>query len=257
MAALLACGAASGCGPRNPPTPVPPPNRGSSSPSQPAPSDAALPAPELEASVAPARVQPGESALLTWQSRHASNVAIEPGIGAVDGIGQLRLFPDRTTTYRLTASGPGGTARRDVTVEVGNLSPDAPVSAEDIRPDPGLPLEERFRQAVQPVFFEFDKAELSPQAKRTLDANAVWLLHPDNQGFQFIIQGHCDVRGTDEYNLALGDLRAQVVREYLITKGVDPARIVTVSYGEERPFELGDTEEAHALNRRAHFVLIP
>lgn len=257
MAALLAGWTALGCGPRKPPTPVPPPNQRTSSPSQPTPSGVPLPTPELEASLVPARVLPGESALLTWRSRHASGVAIEPGIGTVDGVGQLRLFPDRTTTYRLTASGPGGITRRDVTVEVGASSPDAPLSAEDIRPDPGLPLEERFRQAVQPVFFEFDKAELGPQAKRTLDANAAWLMHSDNQGFQFIIQGHCDVRGTDEYNLALGDLRAQVVREYLVSKGVDPARIVTVSYGEERPFELGDSEEAHALNRRAHFVLIP
>ncbi|MEE8585993.1 MAG: OmpA family protein [Acidobacteriota bacterium] len=254
-AALLICCASLGCGPRKTPIPVPPPSRAPSPPSQPTPSGTPLPSPELQASVAPSRIQPGESALLTWETRHASGVSIVPGIGQVDGAGQLRLYPDLTTTYQLTALGPGGTARRNVTVEVGGLA-EAPVRAEDIRPDPSLPLEERFRQAVQPIFFEFDKAKLSLEALRVLDANAAWLAHPDNQGFQFIIQGHCDLRGTDEYNLALGDLRAQVARQHLVSKGVGPARIITVSLGEERPFEWGDTEEAHALNRRAHFVLL-
>ena len=254
-AALLICCAPLGCGPRKTPAPAGPPTRTPAPPSQPAPSDRPLPSPELQASVAPSRIQPGESALLTWESRHASRVSIAPGIGQVDRVGQLRLYPDVTTTYALTAAGSGGTVRREVTVAVGGLV-EAPLKAEDIRPDPSLPLEERFRQAVQPVFFEFDKAELSPQAWRVLDANAAWLADPDNQGFQFIIQGHCDIRGTDEYNLALGDMRAQVARQHLVSKGVDPARIITVSFGEERPFELGGTEEAHALNRRAHFVLL-
>ncbi len=251
----LSASMAIGCGPRKQPTPLPPPAPTPSPPSQPTPSDTPLPAPELRAGVAPSRIQSGESALLSWESWHASSVNIDPEIGPVDGVGQLRLYPDRTTTYQLTATGPGGMVRREVTVQVGDVD-QAPVMAEDIRIDPSLPLEERFRLAVQPIFFEFDKADLSGEARKVLDANASWLAHPDNQGFQFIIQGHCDVRGTDEYNLALGDLRAQVARQYLASKGVDPARIITVSFGEERPFEVGDTEEAHALNRRAHFVLL-
>lgn len=255
LAAALLLSALTGCKPRKLAAPAPTPTRTDAPTSQPTPSATPLPAPELRASIAPERIQPGESALLTWESRHASSVRIEPAIGPVDGSGQIRLFPDRTTAYRLRATGPGGSADAAVTIEVGGAS-EAPVSSEDIPPDPSLPLDERFKQAVKPVFFEFDRAELGLEAQRVLDGNAAWLTRPDNLEVRFIIQGHCDVRGTDEYNLALGDKRAQVVRNYLVSKGVDPIRIGTVSFGEERPFALGNTEEDHALNRRAHFVLV-
>lgn len=254
MAAALLLTVLTACGPRRTATPAPPARRVSTD-SRTTPSGTPLPAPELQANIAPERIQPGESALLTWESRHASSVSIEPGIGPVDGVGQIRLFPDRSTAYHLTASGPGGRVDVSVTVEVGGKD-EVPIASEDIPPDSALPLDERFRQAVKPVFFEFDMAELDAEARRVLDGNAAWLTRPDNLQVRFIIQGHCDVRGTDEYNLALGDKRAQAARNYLVSKGVDPDRIVTVSYGEERPFELGDSEEAHALNRRAHFVLI-
>ena len=82
------------------------------------------------------------------------------------------------------------------------------------------------------------------------------MLQPENAQVRFVIEGHCDERGTDEYNLALADMRAQVVRQFLVDAGVEPDRMSTIALGEERPFETGHSEEAWSMNRRVHFVLI-
>jgi peptidoglycan-associated lipoprotein len=106
---------------------------------------------------------------------------------------------------------------------------------------------------VQDAFFSYDESTLNPQAQAALGATATWLKsHPE---ISLLIEGHCDERGTEQYNLALGDRRANIAREYLATLGVDAARIKTVSYGVERPFDAGHTEEAWAKNRRDHLVL--
>lgn len=103
------------------------------------------------------------------------------------------------------------------------------------------------------VFFEFDKSDLQMDAVDQLKVNANWLMaNPDKA---IVIEGHCDERGTNEYNMALGDRRASSAKDYLVNLGVDPARIKTVSFGEERPFALGSNEEAWSQNRRAHFVV--
>ena len=92
------------------------------------------------------------------------------------------------------------------------------------------------------------------EARETLSQNAeVLLKHP---GAQFQIEGHCDERGTIEYNLALGERRANTTKEYLTSLGVSPDRISTISYGEEMPVDLGYTEKAWAKNRRAHFIIL-
>ena len=102
------------------------------------------------------------------------------------------------------------------------------------------------------VYFEYDSANLRPDALQKLDALAAHLqLQPQ---CRFMIEGHCDDRGTREYNLALGDKRASVVMTYLAARGVDPTRLDTVSYGKERPAVVGSTEEAWAQNRRAVMV---
>jgi peptidoglycan-associated lipoprotein len=101
--------------------------------------------------------------------------------------------------------------------------------------------------------FEFDSAKLSDQAQQILRAKAEWLRK--NPRAQIIIEGHCDERGTNEYNLALGDRRAFAAKTFLVDLGIDQSRITTVSYGEERPLDPGSTEEAWAKNRRDHFVI--
>jgi peptidoglycan-associated lipoprotein len=106
---------------------------------------------------------------------------------------------------------------------------------------------------VQDAFFSYDESTLTSEAQAALGATATWLkIHPD---IGLLIEGHCDERGTEQYNLALGDRRANIAKEYLATLGVDAARIKTVSYGVERPFDPGHTEQAWAKNRRAHLVL--
>ncbi len=102
------------------------------------------------------------------------------------------------------------------------------------------------------VFYDFDKSALRPDAVDQLKTNANWLKVNASRGV--IVEGHCDERGTNEYNLALGERRANSAKDYIVNLGVDGSRIKTVSYGEERPFASGHDEEAWAQNRRAHFV---
>ncbi len=103
------------------------------------------------------------------------------------------------------------------------------------------------------IFFEFDKAILTPEARETLTKNGAWLR--TNADVVITIEGHCDARGTNGYNLALGDRRAESVKTFLDDLGVDRSRLATISYGEERPFVRGRGEAAWAQNRRAHFQI--
>ena len=109
------------------------------------------------------------------------------------------------------------------------------------------------RGYLEDVFFDTDRFDLSPETRGVLAKNANWMLRYST--VLVLVEGHCDERNTREYNLALGDRRANAVRDYLLSLGVTADRIRTISYGEERPFALGRTEEAFRLNRRAHFVI--
>lgn len=110
------------------------------------------------------------------------------------------------------------------------------------------------RGYVQDAFFEFNDSTLTSAAQSALTSSATWL--KKNGQYNLLIEGHCDERGTEQYNLALGDRRANQAKEYLVTLGVDAGRIRTVSYGEERPFDPGHDESAWAKNRRDHLVLV-
>jgi peptidoglycan-associated lipoprotein len=99
------------------------------------------------------------------------------------------------------------------------------------------------------VFFGYDRVDLVPEARQTLDLQAEWMNRYPN--VSITIEGHADERGTREYNLALGDRRANAVRSYLITRGIDAARVQTISYGKERPAVFGTDEQSWAQNRRA------
>ncbi len=101
------------------------------------------------------------------------------------------------------------------------------------------------------IHFEYDSAGLTEQSRATLERHAVWL--QTRRGLRVTIEGHCDQRGTVEYNLALGEQRARAAWDYLVSLGVAADRLRTVSYGKERPLDPGGTEQAYALNRRAHF----
>lgn len=106
---------------------------------------------------------------------------------------------------------------------------------------------------LQTVHFGYDSSQLSPEAIAILDANAQWLTA--NPSYQIQIEGHCDERGTLEYNLNLGDRRAKSVKAYLVSRGIDPNRLHTISYGEERPLDTTGTDAAWSMNRRVQFLV--
>ena len=109
--------------------------------------------------------------------------------------------------------------------------------------------------ALKDIFFEFDKYDIRPEDAKTLDANASWL--KSNAENLVLIEGHCDERGTNEYNLALGERRAKATMNYLVSQGVQANRITIISYGEERPLCNEKTESCWAKNRHAHFLVKP
>ena len=134
-------------------------------------------------------------------------------------------------------------------VEVTEPPAEPPVEeVEEIPEEPVIKM-----PVVNDVFFEFDKSNITDESKRTLAENARQL--KDASMVAIVIEGHCDERGTNAYNLALGERRAKAAKDYLVTLGVDGTRITTISYGEERPFDTGHDEAAWAKNRRAHFVI--
>lgn len=106
---------------------------------------------------------------------------------------------------------------------------------------------------LKPAFFDYDKADIRGDSRDVLATNATWL--KKYSSVQFTIEGHSDERGTAQYNLALGDRRANAAKDYLVSLGVDASRIKTVSYGKERPFATGHDEDSWQKNRRAHFVV--
>jgi peptidoglycan-associated lipoprotein len=109
---------------------------------------------------------------------------------------------------------------------------------------------------IRDAFFNYDEATLDDAAQSALTSSATWLKGKDGATYNVLVEGHCDERGTEQYNLALGDRRANTAKEYLVTLGVDARRIRTVSYGEERPFDDGHDDSAWSKNRRAHIVLV-
>ena len=112
------------------------------------------------------------------------------------------------------------------------------------------------RGYLRDAFFGYDESTLTPSGQDALSSSATWLRGPQGSRYNLLIEGHTDERGTEQYNLALGDRRASIARDYLVTLGVNAGRIRTVSYGEERPFDPGHDETAWAKNRRAHLVLV-
>lgn len=134
----------------------------------------------------------------------------------------------------------------------------AAIREEELREEQLREKSERIQSAREmfeneDILFEFDSASLSVEAQEILRAKAAWLR--ENPRAQVVIEGHCDERGTNEYNLALGDRRAFSSKSFLVDLGIADTRLKTISYGEERPVDTAPTEDAWAKNRRAHFVI--
>ncbi len=211
-------------------------------PPPPPPPPAAAPTASLSAS--PNTVDKGGSTTLTWQTTNATDISID-GIGAVQPNGSQQVTPADSTTYHLTAKGPGGT--QEATARVTVNAPAAPPA-----PTASAAEEELFSQTVKDIFFEYDKFDISPDQQAALRGDIDFLKQHAN--VRFTVEGHCDERGSTEYNLALGDNRANSVKNALVQGGVSADRIKTISYGKEKPFCTQSNEQCWQQNRRGHFV---
>ena len=215
-------------------------------PPPPAPAPAPAPArPTVTLQASPASINKGESSTLSWNSTDATQLSIAPDVGAVTAQGSTKVTPSDSTTYTITASGPGGSASATATVSV-NAPPPPP-------PPPAGPTEdELFLREVRDAYFDYDKADIRPDARAALSTTADFLKKYPR--FKVTIEGHCDERGSTEYNLGLGDRRASAVKQFLVSLGISGDRLNTVSYGKEKPFCMESNESCWQQNRRGHFV---
>ena len=210
-----------------PPPPLPPPP---------------VAAPTASLSANPNVIEPGQSTTLTWRTENATDVSLE-GMGTVEANGSRSMTPNNSTTYRLIAKGPGGTQEATARVTVAGPSAGSMSNPGD---------EELFAQSVKDVFFDYDRYDIRSDAAQQIAANARFLAQHPNM--RFLIEGHCDERGSTEYNLGLGDNRASATKDALVKAGVSADRIKTISYGKEKPFCTESNEQCWQQNRRGHFV---
>jgi peptidoglycan-associated lipoprotein len=237
---------AAGCKKKPPVTPPPPPTPVQ----QPAP--APKPAAVINSFTAePSTIVRGEASTLRWDVANATEVSIDGGIGTVPARGSRQVYPTSNTTYRMNAKGAGGDAVAAVTVAVTTPPPPPPPP-----PVAKASLSERMAKDVQDVFFDYDKSEVREDARATLQRNADALkaILNDFPSAVISVEGHCDERGSAEYNLGLGDRRSTSVKEFLTQIGVPADRVKTISYGKEKPFCTEANEDCYSKNRRAHFV---
>ena len=215
--------------PPPPPPPVAPPAR-----------------PTVTLQASPTLIQKGETATLTWSSTNATSLSLSPEVGAVTAEGSSRVTPSDSTTYTITATGPGGSADATARVSVAPPPPPPPVAHQPS-------VQELFDKEVKDAYFDYDKADIRADARDALSTTAQFLRsYPQ---VKVVLEGHCDERGSTEYNLALGDRRAAAAKQFLVSLGISTDRVDTVSYGKEKPFCSASTEECYTQNRRGHFVM--
>jgi peptidoglycan-associated lipoprotein len=193
----------------------------------------------------PTSINKGDSSTLSWTSTDATSLTISPEVGTVVAQGSTKVTPSDSTTYTITATGPGGSADSSARITVA-----APVVEQP--PQHSDTVDELFLKEVHDAYFDLDKADIRSDARQVLAHNADFLRsYPQ---VKVTIEGHCDERGSTEYNLALGDRRAAAVKNYLVSLGIGADRLSTVSYGKEKPVCMESNEDCWQKNRRGHFV---
>jgi peptidoglycan-associated lipoprotein len=201
----------------------------------------AAPAPTAHITAEPSAISAGDQVTLTWKTTDATSVSIE-GIGDVPTSGTKSVTPTVSTNYHLVAKGEGGTA--DDTARVTVSSP-PPVQ----QPTNTMSAEEEFKANVQDIYFDYDAYDVRTDAQTILSKDAAYLSsHPN---VRVVIGGYCDERGSNEYNLGLGQNRADAAKNALVAAGVAASRIRVISYGKEKPFCTESTEACWQQNRRA------
>jgi peptidoglycan-associated lipoprotein len=245
---------AAGCkkkAPTPPPAPPPPASSGNTTTTE----TTRPPAPVVaQFSAEPTSIQRGQSSTLRWDvTGSVTSVSLDQTIGTVQNTGNRRVFPSESTAYTLTAAGPGGTTTASATVNVTSPPPPPPPTG-----DSGVPkgdVGSRLNSQVQDVYFDYDKSDIRGDAQATLqqDAAALKAILADFPNSIIVIEGHCDDRGSAEYNLGLGDRRASSAKEFLVQLGVPADRLQTISYGKERPQCTDQNDSCWQRNRRVHF----
>lgn len=230
FAAIFIVLATSGCHKKSaqatPPPPPPPP-----------------PAPTATLAANPAVIEQGQSATLTWQTNNATDINID-GIGTVMASGSSTVTPSASTTYTLTAKGPGGSNDASTRVTVNARVAQAPA--------PSISDEDLFARNVKDVLFDYDQSGIRTDQAANVHSDGAFLTqHPS---IRVLVEGHCDDRGSEEYNLALGTHRAESLKQSLLQQGVSADRIKTVSYGKEKPFCTDNNEGCWQRNRVDHLA---
>ena len=208
-----------------------------------APTENGVPTAQLTAT--PTVISAGDQVQLRWATTNATSISID-GIGDVPSVGVKTVTPSESTTYHLVAR--AGSLTADASASVTVNSPPA-ISV----PSSSMSAEEEFNARVQPIFFDYDTYDIRGDAQAILAKNADYLnAHPE---IKVVIGGYCDERGSDEYNLVLGQNRAEAAKTALVTAGIAADRIRVISYGKEKPFCSDSTEECWQLNRRDGFAI--
>ncbi len=207
-------------------------------------------APTAHITAEPTSINAGQGVQLSWTTTNADTVSIE-GVGQVSTSGSQTVRPTESTNYRLIAKGPGGTA--DDTARVTVAAPPAPVR-EAAPTNTTLTDEQLLAQKVQDIFFDYDSYELRAEDQAKVQA-AAQFLNTQKPTWNIVIEGNADERGSTEYNLALGDNRANAAKQALVSAGLSANRIQTISFGKEKPVCTEQTEACWQSNRRDHFRL--
>ncbi len=201
-------------------------------------------APVCNLSAEPTTVEKGQSATLTWSSQNATDLDLEPTVGKVQASGSQSVTPDDSTTYTLTATGAGGNTSCNARVTVTQPPPPPPP------PPPAGPSEEElFSQNMKTAYFDFDKSDIRPDAQQALQSDADFL--KQHSDIKFTFEGNCDERGSEEYNLGLGQRRADAAKKFLVDNGISGDNISTISYGKDHPVCTEHNEECWQRNRNA------
>ncbi len=199
-------------------------------------------APTATLAANPSTVQPGQTSVLTWQTSNASEITIA-GLGTLPASGSRSVAPSSSITYTVVAKGPGGTNEASARITVNEPTASAAPSPSD---------EELFGRNVKDVFFDYDRFALRHDDAPIVQNDGAFLAqHPS---IKVLVEGHCDDRGSEEYNIALGTSRAESLKQALQQGGISADRIKTVSFGKEKPFCTEDNEQCWQQNRVDHFV---
>lgn len=215
--------------------------------------------PEATFSASADSIEPGDVVQLQWTSRNATEALIEPGGHAVGLNGSLDVRPTTDTTYTLLLKGPGGENTATTRVGVRRAAPlSTATGTDDGRNGRRLfsgTFEEEVAARLQDIYFDYDSMSIRADQTSTLNENARILraLFEEFTSGRVIVEGHCDQRGSGEYNLSLGDRRARAIVDYMEQQGVPLGRVMLVGYGEENPQCTQENESCYQLNRRGHF----